>query len=44
VVVLAPLLKHSPGLGDARWVSVHEDDVRLGLGKFVSMGRFQEIL
>jgi hypothetical protein len=29
---------------NARWVSVHEVDVRLSLGIFVPLGRLQEIL
>jgi hypothetical protein len=29
---------------NARWVSVHEVDVRLSLGKLVPLGRLQEIL
>jgi hypothetical protein len=32
------------GLRNARWVSVHEVDVRLSLGKSVPLGRLQEIL
>jgi hypothetical protein len=44
VVVLAPLLKQLLGLGDARWVSVHEVYVRLRLGKLVRLGSLHEIL
>jgi hypothetical protein len=31
------------GLKNARWVSVHEVDVRLRLGNIVPLGRLQEI-
>jgi hypothetical protein len=37
-------MKHLLGLRHARWVSVHEVDVRLTLGKLVPLGRLQEIL
>jgi hypothetical protein len=29
---------------NARWVSVHEVDVRLSLGQLMPLGRLQEIL
>jgi hypothetical protein len=32
------------GLKNARWVSVHEVDIRMGLGKLVPLGRLQEFL
>jgi hypothetical protein len=32
------------GLMNARWLSVHEVNVRLSLGKLVPLGRLQEIL
>jgi hypothetical protein len=32
------------GLRNARWVGVHEVDVRMSLGKLVPLGRLQEIL
>jgi hypothetical protein len=32
------------GLMNARWVSVHEVDVRLSFSKLVPLGRLQEIL
>jgi hypothetical protein len=32
------------GLGNARWLAVHEVNVRVGLGKLVPLGRLQEIL
>jgi DMSO/TMAO reductase YedYZ molybdopterin-dependent catalytic subunit len=38
-VVLAPLLEQLRGLGNARWVSVHEVDARQSLGKSVLLGR-----
>jgi hypothetical protein len=37
-------MKQLLGLRNARWVSVHEVDVRLSLDKLVPMGRLQEIL
>jgi hypothetical protein len=37
-------MKPLPGLRDARWVSVHEVNVRLSLGKLVPIGRLQEIM
>jgi hypothetical protein len=43
-MVKAPLLKHLLGLRNARWVSVHEVDVRMSLGKRVPLRRLQEIL
>ena len=42
-VVQAPLLKQLLGLKNARWVSVHEVDVRLSFGKLVPLRRLQEI-
>jgi hypothetical protein len=42
--VLAPLVKQLLGLGNARWVRVHEVVVRLSVGKHVPLGRFQKIL
>jgi hypothetical protein len=44
MVVLAPLLKQFLGLRDARWICVHEVDVRLSLGKRVPLGRLPETL
>jgi hypothetical protein len=44
VVVLAPLLKQILGLKDARWMSVHEVDVRNSLGNGAPLGRLKEIL
>jgi hypothetical protein len=43
-VALAPLLKHLLGLANARWVSLHEVVVRLGLGKRVPLGRLHKVL
>jgi hypothetical protein len=41
-VVKAPLLKQLKGIMNK--VSVHEVNVRMTLGKFVPLGRLQEIL
>jgi hypothetical protein len=43
-VVYAPLMKQLLCLINARWVSVHEVDVRLSLGKLVPLERLQEFL
>jgi hypothetical protein len=43
-VFYAPLLKRLLGLRNARWVGVHEVNVRLSLGKLVPIGRHQEVL
>jgi hypothetical protein len=37
-------MKQLLGLKNARWVSVHEVNVRLSLGKLVPLGRLQEVL
>jgi hypothetical protein len=37
VEVLAPLLKHLLGLKNARWVNMHEVNVRMSLGKLVPL-------
>jgi hypothetical protein len=42
-VVLASLVKQLLGLMNARWMSVHEVDVRLSFGKRVPLGRLREI-
>jgi hypothetical protein len=37
-------MKHLLGLKDARWMSVHQVNVRLSLAKRVPLGRLQEFL
>jgi hypothetical protein len=43
-VVLAPLHKYLMRLGNARWMSVHEVDVRMSMGKCMPLGRLQKII
>jgi hypothetical protein len=43
-VILAILLKQSMKLRNARWVSMHEVDVRMTLGKRVPLGRLQKLM
>jgi hypothetical protein len=44
MVILATLPKQLLGLMNARWISVHEVEVRLSLGKIVPLGRRPKIL